>query len=916
MMRLIKTLFILLTAQGAVHAQQFGSPEYELQPLRFTNRARCALDSQRPASSAFLMISNVDAAKAVYRLAKFRGDDVEETTKLGIQTFRYSVLQMVNLIHDRLMKKELPLLPADITNSEIHIPSKYKNVMRSCKMGEYCEELDDYLGDIWNVASKNLNSQTKFLKLYEVDNYHSAQSYINNDQFEHRRVFKKTQADRELTCAYLKKFSPLQAGLFGTKPTAAALGAIADAVNNQDQKFAACDDFDSQENLQVGAYQLDIPGANEKAWDEKGFDYWNSVKIYLSYAFRHAPEMKQMAYPFASLFQGVILEESVMIVPNGCKALAPPKCDGDRLALNSIREFAKEDFEEKALDLDILSQTPTGPADALVTDMIPSVNVDELDLSSHQSASAWLEKFSGNLASSRALLKKRLIKGITHLNIVLKSMPVDTLISKLDNQFNGLLSNNRSTLSLEEKNELYYLCSEFSFSQHEKWSFIRGNLEILAKSKIVDGLASQISESTTAEFFSYFMDLGDRVNKACYSLRQHDVWDEDFSLDKTGFSPWYVAKVYDHKIKSKYNDRLESYLATNKPLLSFPQYKEDKSLDNVICAHAVDCARKTIQGVLALHSATEYASTFWSLEQKIKSPDLFNPYAERTACKVYDPWFKTRASMFGFLWDMGQAAASAFVPGMIYTRADLQPKMVTSFKKLINDGVIEYDVQYTKQKIMTSLTADFGPLIGVPCSVSVNRSPRNPLAYMRFTGITVGACNSKEEHNLNVNSASDLGINGDRGHSECLSCSLNFESISGVVGYATQSIGPAFFLVRGIYRLYKSLKDPHNIPRSWEVNPYNAAETMARYGEIPKKCVRSLRKGKKCLDACGEKVSKVLNEHLRGHITKFKLNSSGWGSVKHSSCDQEIKLRSYSKGNNSCSVSKVTIPRSCKWRKK
>jgi len=915
-MKLFIVIFIFLSLYAG--AAELAAPRYELQPLRFANRAQCASDSGKPATSAFLLVSNVEAAKAVYRLAKFRGENIEEVTKLGIDKFRYSVTTLVTLIHNKINSRELPLLPADVTREEGHIASNYKNVMKNCRHDGYCGALDDYLAKIWKISSDpSLSSGSKYLKFFKVDNFHSEDSYLTEKDF-------NKNAPRELNCSYLKKFSPLQAHLFGTKPTRGALEAIADAVATQSEKFAACDDFESQENLQVAGFQIDIPEIRGNSlfrksdWQFKGFDYWNSMRIYLSYAFRNAPEMASIAYPFSHLFSGITLEESVMLVPNGCKTLAPPKCDGDRLALNSIREFAKEDFRENALELDILSETPNGPDDILVDDMIPSVNIDELDLSAHRTASDWLEKFSGNLSSSRALIKKRLIKGLTHLNTVLKSMPVETLISKLDTQFNGLLSGAKvDALSLTEKNNLYYLCSEFSFSQHEKWSFIRKNLEILKKSKIVDGLTRNMTTSTTEEFFNYFMALGDKVNDACYSLKQNDVWDDDFELEKEGFSPWYTSRVYDNKVESKYDEYLEDYLKENKPLIYYPQYLDDPRIENVICAHASDCARKTIQSILSLYSATQYASTFWSLEQKVKSPDLFNPYVERTACKVYDPWFKTRSTLFGFLWDMGQAAASAFVPGMIYTKADLQPRMVTSFNQLVKDGVIEYDANFKKEKILLALTADFGPLTGVPCALSLNRSPNNPMDMMRFTGITVGACNSDTDYNLNVYSAGDIRANDSNGHSECLSCSLNFESVSGVLAHATQNVGPVYFLVRGLYRLYKAMKDPHNIPRSWEVNPLYASETKALYGEIPKSCVRSLRKGKRCLNPCEEDISEEI-ENLPGSIINFQANKGRGSYVVHSACPNEkitfsASLRSSdSSGRGSCRVKKVYVPKACR----
>ena len=141
--------------------------------------------------------------------------------------------------------------------------------------------------------------------------------------------------------------------------------------------------------------------------------------------------------------------------------------------------------------------------------------------------------------------------------------------------------------------------------------------------------------------------------------------------------------------------------------------------------------------------------------------------------------------------------------------------------------------------------------------------------------------------------------------------------MSGVVAFASQNVGPVFFLVRGIYNLYKALKDPFNIPRSWEVHPYDAYETKALYGEIPKSCVHSLRKGKSCLNSCAQVVSEKVREKTNGFITSFNLNNNGWGTFTHSQCDKPIRVRTYERSGgddrqSSCSFSRMEIPASCK----
>ncbi len=885
------------------------SVKFDLNNMRFSNRARCALDSKDPTDTSFLLVTNTDIAKAVYRLAKLRGEDTDTLTKYGIEVFRYSVVQMIQLIHEKIMNRELPLLPADISRDDLHIPGNYKNVMANCRNDEYCSDLDNYIEKLWKITSKNTSASGKVVQFYTVDNFHSKDSYILEKNFENKK------RHTELKCHYLKKFSPLQAHLYGTKPDRSALESIAKAALDSGKYLASCDDFEAQTNLEVAAYQLEIPNLKEKRWEDKGFDYWNSLKLYFSWAFRNAPEMQQIASPFASVFKGIAIEDSVLIVPNGCKSITVPKCNGDYLAQQAMREFAKEDFRETALNLDVLSSVPEGPQDDLLSDPFTSVNVDELDLGGFANAEAWLANFKENFTGTRALMKKKLIHAISTLNITKANISPENISKLLEKRFSSLLKDSKST-DTELKNDLYYLCAEYNFADHDEFSFLKGKLKILRETTLIDGLAADISENKTKELFDFYSVIAEKVMSGCAALNQKGIWDESFTLDKTGFSPWYIQKVYENKFKSTAVEKNKTYLETNKPLIAWKTYAQTNKLEEVVCANSSDCSRKVLKSIIDLYSVAQYASTFWNLEQEIKTPALFNPYAERTACKVYDPWFKTKSILFNLFADMSQAALSVATPGVIYGRLDLKPGQVTSFNQLVKDGRISYDTRYDKTKITTSLAADFGPLLGVPCMVSIAGRANSPYDNYRFGGVSVGACNSNEDNNLNVRTASDMDENNNRSHSECISCRLNFESVASSLTHLSSEVGPSFFLFRAVFRLYRGLKDPDNIPRSWEANPNHISETYRRFGEIPKSCVSSLRKGKRCLvDSCEEKIAETLTEELSGNIERITFAGTSGALVKMSSCDKPVTVKLYrnstSHNKSSCRVGKYKVATKC-----
>src|SRR5574343_1127550 len=146
---LLFSFFNLATAEDW-KAPDINVPSFELNNLRFTNRARCALDSKKPTESVFLLVQNMEVAKGIYRMAKVTGNDSTELTKMGIQVYRYAVVNLIKLIHQKLMNGQLPLLPVDTTQE--FVPEGYAKISSLCKSDEYCNDLDIYLENLWNIS--------------------------------------------------------------------------------------------------------------------------------------------------------------------------------------------------------------------------------------------------------------------------------------------------------------------------------------------------------------------------------------------------------------------------------------------------------------------------------------------------------------------------------------------------------------------------------------------------------------------------------------------------------------------------------------------------------------------------------------------------------------------------------------------
>lgn len=912
----IYKILVALVSVGVLLPVSAIEDQLILNDLRFTNRARCALDSEKPSESAFILLNNMDIARAIYRVAKNQNVNSTDLTKTGIQKYRQTTISLLNLIHKKLVNRELPLLMSDATSTKSHIPGGYKSLMEKCSSDDYCPELDQYLEKIWSISSSPMSLAKRQEEFYNFDNFHSKDNFLQNEVFEDdRRVF-------EYRCHYLKKFSPLEAHLFGTKPDKGVLESIAKTAINKNEYIARCDDFGTQENLKVATYEINVPNLKVSKWNDQGFDYWNSVRVYFSYAFRNANETLELAKPFGHLFKALAIEDSLIIVPNGCKSLTPPKCESDYLNQNAIREFAKSSYKKNALNLDILDSVPEGAQDDLLKDPFTAVNNDILGLGDYQTSDAWLDNFRENFSGSRTIVKRKVLRSVNYLDTAVKNIDPLKLTEKLKDKFYYAMN---ASLEPQEKqnvkNDLFYLCSEFTFATNEELSFIRSKINLLKDLKLLDQMSSKVVDTKAATFFNFFETVSKEVNLLCGKINQNKVWDKDFSLNKAGFSSWYLDKVYENKIASIENDLLKQYLQTNKPLINYSNYNKSKSLDDVVCVHEIDCARKTLKSIVDLYSALQYADTFWSLDQKLKSPNIFNPYAERTACRVYDPWYKTKQTMFNFFTDMAQGALATVAPGVLFAKFDLKPGKVVSFNQLVKDGKIVYDARYNKAKVQASLTADFGNLLGIPCAVTVSNGEPNPYDYIQFTGISARACNENEKNQVNVSSASDISPNDQKKSSQCIVCALNFETISQSAVTLSQTAAPQFFIVRALVRLYRGLKDTLNIPHSWETNPQFALATYKRFGTIPDKCVRDLIKGRACMaNACEAAIVEKLHTRINGEFISSNTANSwkGRASAKVSSCNQDIQFKVVESRSQdqlqeeTCSVREVIVPENCK----
>ncbi|WP_412474040.1 hypothetical protein [Halobacteriovorax sp. YZS-1-1] len=829
--------------------------DVELSKVQLRNRASCAIDSKKPTRSMFIFLNNTIAAKAAYRLANRTGQDRATITKELIRDFRNKTTRLTQEIHEKLLSGQLPLLPH--LDSENNIPVKYRTMLKECYGKLQCPQLNYYIENIWTSSHR--------LKHRLYDSFEDS-NYFNSKYIKDSNTYK---------CLKVKKFGPLQANLFGQKPSIQDLNRIAKQLSDIGETVDECrmDGIDTLENLQVAGYQFDIKNIKERYWDKKvGFDYWNSMKLYFAWAMKN---LKVENTKYENIIRNSNTQDYILFSPNGCRSDIMPTCNNKRLAENSFREFSRRNFEKEALELDILSPISEGVQNDLLKDPFANVNKDILDLGSYDDADAWIQHIFKNQTQTKNYVKNKLIDALTFYTLVRKRLDPKEVRDQLDFYFRNLDGN-------IIKNDLYYLCAEASVISDDIFSFTKKHIEGLKGTELIDNLDILFTDSPYNKIIDYYKELMDETRSYCKGLKQKEIWDESFEIEYEGFHQWYIDKTRADQSFETFPDKHYESDALSQ---DFIIYKNG----DIICRSISHCLRKSIISIIETSRATYYGDLFWKSKFSQPSSDLFNPYAERVACKVYDPYFKTKQVMTRFVSDIGQGLMSWFTPGVLYTRVSLTPGYVTSFNKMIEDGQIEFNKEYEKSKVNVELITEFGPLIGVPCAVSITGSNKSPTNLYHFRGISVGACVDRQGGDIIANSGSDISDKQTDGVAACAACRINFEGISNTLTYFNSKLGPFFYIARALYSLYQGLTDFDNIPRRWELDLNKLKTTYQRYGEIPKSCRSTLLNGRNCLKDKEELAAVELIQRNELTILASKKIINGY-KFKVQECNNELTV--------------------------
>ena len=628
-------------------------------------------------------------------------------------------------------------------------------------------------------------------------------------------------------CRVVKKFSSLYSHLRVSKPDRVLFEEMAKDMMNLEESFTACSDFSDISQPEVALLQFDLsPGADFK---NMGFRFWYSLKVYLSWAYRYAPEADKLFEPFNFLFKSADLEEMVLFFSNGCESVTPSTCSDHDLNLENLRHLTESSKAYDFADSNYVKPIPGAPTDSLFSRPLPVLEDDLLNLGDFETTSAWLSNFRGNFIKTRGYQKIRLHKALSNLQLISGNISSSDLERKIAKDS---LNADPSML-----NELYYLCSEYRLASDKELSFLRKKLRTLKDNQELKKILPQISAQDYEKIFSLFFDNTEKVMKLCEQFERRKLWGAEFEVKKAGFAPWYQQLTMEDKNYSS-EQQLTSLVVLEKPFLGFTE-------GQVICHTGVHCARLYLDAIMALSAVSQSISTL-SSSHAVNSTNFGNPYSAHMACGAYDPWAKRNKVIFDLFHDLTQAAVFSLLPTPVYVSAELDPRKVTSFSTLIKEGKVFYDPQYDSKKVKMALIADLGPLMGVPCAVSIAGSKLSSFQFYTFNGISFSGCRESSKVDLEVSSADEISEKPNYRQS-CLSCAINLQSASSSLSLFNPGIRASFFLIKGVVKLISNLRDPHDLARSWSVSPQQIALSYRFNGSISKSCSRKLLAAESCL---------------------------------------------------------------------
>ena len=631
----------------------------------------------------------------------------------------------------------------------------------------------------------------------------------------------------DLKCYQVNDINSYYSHLFIRGVNASTLEELAKQYKSGKSRINGC----NVDNIEANAdfypvFNYDIKIKNTRRWDEMGFDFWAAYKIYLSWAWRNT-NINEGVYRKA--FKSIPIEEQIVLLSNGCKSLNRPECSSDFLSSTELRQLFT--LDRKKLDL---TSSTLEMKDNLIdnNDTVDQKAQEQLSLKSAENE--WIRSFQKAYMGFTQAHKEKLSQANKVMSSLATQVGVKNFIDDLTSDFQNK----------KKSEQFYYFCSEARLIGQEKpLSVFKFDLDFIKQhgSKLNESLQFGLNvEEMIGLYESMAPTMIDLCNRFDASLKDRPEIKEDW----TGYRPWYKSYLSRYKILKQFLDLDEE----EKKQRQLEQSSEQNYVKG-LCADAVDCGRKMIEGVVNINKVLLHSKTF--LRSEFVTAPLFNERAEKVACGIYDPWEATKLNNKKLMADLGSSILFGWTSLPIYLDVNFKPKELVSLNKLIEGGQVKFDPTFDSGSIKKNLSVNFGSLLNVPCSVSVSQTKNQELgnAPFVFNGLSVTTCQStKHDSLLSPNKQVDTFKKApETDRSLCGQCAISFSQLAPIA--LTNAYAPLRFIIRVAESLirYVQVKNDDTInPRQFNINSKYLVEAYDRFHSIPNQCVGMLTRGLKC----------------------------------------------------------------------
>tara|TARA_B110001454_G_C12722462_1_gene435382 strand:+ start:4051 stop:6456 length:2406 start_codon:yes stop_codon:yes gene_type:complete len=641
-------------------------------------------------------------------------------------------------------------------------------------------------------------------------------------QYKHK-ISQVSPEKSQVQCTWVKKSLPM---LFSTKtPNANDLEELAIAYLDKGSYIDNCEKIFLGETKNNPDVVLKFDLKDTANWQQTGFEFWRSFKIYLSLFW--AQKWTHPVLQNQEIVRSFAVDEIVTLMADGCYSISRPECDTDFLNVSQLKTtLRKGSFQSSYL---MANEIMKGQLSTFDERLRPP----EQKSSTNTNTRAELM----SLMKIRHQSNFQLYKSIRNLAVIFNQKNANQLLKDLAPSFN----------EANLKPEVYTLCAEVN-------KIVRPDLSPFAReisiSKFqVSGLneVSALNQRPEDLFFkglTYVQSLAPYCERVENILKTKMMSTNSFDIGDPAPSRKWFQTITQYALPIEFQDA--SGVSSQIPYSSRDAYVRLK--EDVVCTTTVDCTRNIMEDMVNVYQVALYKGV--SRNQSANETVSQNYLGADVACGLFDPWQQSQLRKKNLVSDLVSSVISGVTMLPIYLDLDFDTKKLVSFSQLYENGKIKFDPQFDQKTMSTTVFLDLGQLAKAPCYVSVSNASKikPPNMGLLFKGITFQGCIRNADGQM-VSNNLELQTNQSKEMAACGACMLNFEEVA--ITAVTNHYNIFRFGIRFFASLVSHFKDdenPINQPIELKVNPEYVKDAYVKYNSIPDSCMYELMNGAKCME--------------------------------------------------------------------